>query len=89
MRRIEISPDVVCKKVGDELVLLDFEKGVYYGLDQVGAALWESLSGGKTLDEATSALLDEYDVDRAQLTADLEALLAELRVNGLITIEEE
>jgi len=33
------------------MVLLDFERGIYYGLNTVGARVWELLLKEKTTDE--------------------------------------
>lgn len=89
MRRIAVTSSVVFKKVGVELVLLDFERGVYYGLNEVGAAVWDALSTGRTPEQAMATLLEEYDVDRQRLSDDIDALIAELHASGLVSIEEE
>ena len=75
---------VVAKLVGDELVLLDYEKEVYYGLDPVGARIWELFGTGRNLGEIIDTLLGEYDVTREDLAADVEKLVTELERNGLI-----
>src|SRR5688500_11270253 len=75
---------VVAKLVGEELVLLDYEGEVYYGLDPVGARIWELLAAGRTLGEIIDTLLAEYDVTRDQLAADVERVVGELESNGLL-----
>lgn len=75
---------VVAKRVGEEMVLLDVERGVYYGLDPVGARMWELACAGIGRDEALDRLLDEYDTTRETLARDFDRLLGELRAKGLI-----
>lgn len=75
---------VVAKLVGEELVLLDYEGEVYYGLDPIGARIWELLTASRTLGEIIDTLLAEYDVTRDQLAADVERVVGELESNGLI-----
>lgn len=77
---------VVAKLVGEELVLLDYEEEVYYGLDPVGARIWELLTAGRTLGEIIDTLLAEYDVTRDQLAADVERVVGELETSGLVKI---
>ncbi len=77
---------VVAKLVGEELVLLDYEGEVYYGLDPVGARIWELLTAGRTLGEIIDTLLAEYDVTRDQLAADVERVVGELESNGLVKV---
>jgi len=78
------AENVIYKAVGEELVLLDLERGIYYGLDPVGARMWQLLASGSSIETVVEAMLDEYDVEREQLQADLESLAKELREHGLL-----
>ena len=77
---------VVAKLVGEELVLLDYEGEAYYGLDPIGARIWELFGSGRTVGEIIETLLAEYDVTREALETDLGALVADLEKNGLVKI---
>ena len=83
---VTIPSSVIFKRVGEETVLLDFNRGVYYGLDPVGTRMLELLASGRSQEATIDALMDEYKVDRATLAADLEKLLRELAAHGLVTI---
>lgn len=75
---------VIFKSVGDELVLLDVERGIYYGLDPVGARMWQLLAEGSSIESIVDAILGEYDVSREELQRDVERLTSELRDRGLL-----
>lgn len=75
---------VVFKQVGDELVLLDFDRGIYYGLDPIGARMWQLLAAGQSADAAVEVLVAEYDVSREEVTHDLDRLISELREQRLL-----
>jgi coenzyme PQQ synthesis protein D (PqqD) len=75
---------VIVKAVGEELLLLDAARGVYQGLDAVGARVWQLMTSGSSLEEAIEVILDEYEVGREQLRKDVEELLDELRKYGLL-----
>lgn len=77
---------VIAKLVGEELILLDYDGELYYGLDPIGARIWELLGTGRTLGEIVETLLAEYAVTREELAADVEALVADLERNGLMKI---
>ena len=77
---------VVAKFVGEELVLLDYEGEAYYGLDPIGARIWELFATARTVGEIIETILAEYDVTREVLIADLETLIADLEKNGLVKI---
>jgi hypothetical protein len=82
---VTIPENVVFKKVGEETILLDFEGGVYYGLDPVGSRIWELLAGGRSFAEVVETLAAEYEADAATIEADLRKLVAELESRGLVS----
>lgn len=81
----DIPADVVARQVGDETVILDLRSGTYFGLDPVGARIWQLMGEGKTLAEICSVMLDEYEVSRADLERDTMNLVEELSAQELIS----
>lgn len=79
-----VSGDVVFQEVSGETVLLDLNSESYFGLDEVGTRVWALINEGRAVDEMISTLLDEYDVDRATLEADVAALVTSLLEAGLV-----
>ena len=75
---------VIAKMVGSEMVLLDYDRGIYYGLNPVGARLWQLLSEGETSERIIELLAGEYDVARETLEADVAALLRDLEAKELL-----
>lgn len=78
------APNVIFKQVGEELVLLDFDGAVYYGLDEVGARIWQLLGETDSVDAIVTALAGEYDAPAEEIRADVERLLEELAARGLL-----
>jgi len=85
--RTAIPERIVFKKVGEEMVLLDFERGIYYGLNPVGARVWELLAEGKSTDEIIELLTDEFDVEATDAKDDVMTLMDDLAANGLVSRE--
>jgi hypothetical protein len=81
-----IPPQVMTRTVGDEVVVLDLATGTYFGLDPVGARIWELMGEGKTLDEICDWMLQEYEVTREELERDTLRLAEELKGQGLVQI---
>ena len=75
---------VIAKMVGSEMVLLDYDRGIYYGLNPVGARVWQLLSEGEAVERIVGRLVDEYDVARETLESDVATLLHELEAKELI-----
>ena len=82
--RVKIPEEVLARQVGDETVMLDLAKGTYFGLDPVGARIWQLLGEGKTLAQVCEAMIDEYDVSRDDIERDVMRLVEELIERGLI-----
>jgi hypothetical protein len=78
------SPDVVSRRVGDEAVLVDLKTNRIFALSPTGARFWELLSEGRGRPEIEGQLLEEYDVDREQVTAEIDALVETLEGEGLV-----
>lgn len=86
---ITVNKDYVYCNVEDEMVLLGMEDGIYYGLNPVGAFIWEQIKEPKTIDEVRDAILDEYDVEKDECERDLFELLQELTEKGLVEVKSD
>jgi Coenzyme PQQ synthesis protein D (PqqD) len=84
--RICAAPDQLSSKLGDKVVILNLESGVYFGLDPVGARVWELIQDAKSVTEIRDAILAEFDVTSEVLEKDLSDLFAQMQAQGLIRI---
>ena len=87
--RLRIADDVVCRDLAGESVLLNLSTGTYFGLDAVGTRLWHLIAEHGSTALALETLLTEYDVDRPRLQKDVDALIDQLLVKGLLTTDAE
>jgi len=74
----------MARTVGAETVILDLESGTYFGLDPVGARMWQLIEEAKSLAELCDVMLEEYDVTREVLEQDAIGLASELAEKQLI-----
>lgn len=82
--RVIASRHQTSTEVDGEVVILNFDKGMYYGLDAVGARAWKLLSEPRDLSELRDAIAREFAVDPQVCEADLRELLIDLSAAGLI-----
>lgn len=75
--------------VEDERVLLDRDADRYYGLNPVGARIWELVQQPARLDELREAITAEFDVDAETCERDLRAFLADLADAGLVEVADD
>jgi hypothetical protein len=81
-----IGEDVVFRELEGEIVILNLEKGEYFGVDDVGTRVWTLLAEGRSLRQVADMMVSEYDVPRETVAADLLRLAGELISHGLIRI---
>ena len=84
------SPDVVCRQVGAEAVLVPIRHNVgnldfVYTLSSVASRVWSLLDGTHDLDSIVRVICDEFDVDRDTATTDIRTLLADLGEAALVS----
>lgn len=72
------------RRVGDDIVVLDLDQSCYVSISGAGAVVWEHLAKGASLDDVLDRIVDEYDVDREQAAADVEAFVQNLRDRRLM-----
>jgi hypothetical protein len=84
--KVNISPDAIARRVGDELVILNVGSGTYFGLDPVGARIWELLQEGKSPQQVCDVMIDEYEVSQEVLERDITKLMKDLLAEDLISL---
>ncbi len=80
-----ISPTVAFEMLGDEAVLFDCQSGTYFGLNEVGTAIWRQLEGGQTEQAILDHIAAEYAIDRETCKQDVTELLQSLLDAGLVS----
>ncbi len=83
--RVKPCDEVIFQPLQDEIVLLNMKDQRYFGLDDVGSAMWKLLVEVGDLETVADRICVEYDVDRATVRSDLNSLVADLIAAGLIT----
>lgn len=74
---------VLCRRVGDELLVLDPQCGVYHVLNETAMKVWESLERGG-VDTIAAAVAADFDVDDRRAAGDVAAILMQLQEAKLI-----
>ncbi len=86
MDRYKIASDVFATEAdGGMSVLLKYETGDFYTLDEVGTFIWTRLDKEQALEDIVASLCSEYDVGPQQAYRDIEQLVETLIQNGLVT----
>lgn len=84
------SPDVVCRQVGAESILVPIRHNVgnldfVYTLSPVAARVWTLLDGNRSIGAIANELSGEFEVDLSTAAADVAALLEDLAGASLVS----
>ncbi len=86
--KVSVPSHVATRDLDGELVVLNFDSETYFGLDAIGARMWEVLSTSPTIEAGVQALLGEFDVDDARLRNDVATLLQRMVDGGLVELQQ-
>jgi hypothetical protein len=83
---IVATTEQVSCSLNEESCILNLKNSVYYGLDPVGARVWDLLREPRTVSDVLDALLRDYNVEAELCERNLFDLLENLQVEGLIEV---
>ncbi len=75
---VEIGDAVIYQQVNDEAVLLEMGSQAYFGLNDVGARMWQLLVEKGDVDAVVAELKGIYSTDESTLRHDIQALIGAL-----------
>ena len=87
-QKVIFAETVFAQEVDGEMVLLDMESENYFGLDEVGTAIWQAMQEKETLKEVFETLLEQYEVEEEMLEHDLRNFVGKLVESGLVEVKE-
>lgn len=81
-----VNPSVICQKLDDGAVLFAPDTELYFGLNAVGALVWDLLPprSGSLEDLCTTLTRTFPDVPSSVIRTDVEELLEQLVAEGLL-----
>jgi hypothetical protein len=91
---VKITPATIVVAAGDQLstsvdgqvIIAGLRKGNYYGLDSVGARVWQLVQTPIAAGEIGRLIAEEYHVAPGRCEADLLELLGAMARQGLIEV---
>ena len=82
--RVVAGAGQVSTQLGDETVILGGSKGLYFGLNPVGARVWELLEKPTDVRSIVTVIASEYEAPEPTIRADVLKLINEFVEHGLV-----
>ena len=86
---VVVSKDQLASDIGGETVILGLSAGRYYGVDAVGARIWQLIQEPVEVADVERTIVSEYAVEPERCRADLLKLLQQLIDAGLVEVRSE
>lgn len=86
---ISPAPDQIASELAGEAVILNLASGTYYGLNEVGARIWDMIQQPCPCNKILHVLLAEYDVQPDVCAQDLTKILMEMKDACLIEVSHD
>lgn len=84
---VTVNPQAVACDLEGEVVILNLESGIYFGLNAVGGDIWSYIQTEHTIEDIIQHMLQLYRVERARCEAEVFALMQNMASRGLIKVE--
>lgn len=84
---VRLADGVLFQELEGEAVLLSTRNSQYYGLNELGARIWQGLTAGQSMAQVLSGIMIEYQVDEERLVSDVTRFLTTLEKIGLVRVE--
>ena len=88
-RILRRNPEMIHANMGEELVIMSLTNGKYYGINDVGSAIWKLLENSLTIDQLIYKLSDIYGISAEQCQKDIEVFLINMEDQGIIANEND
>jgi hypothetical protein len=75
------------RAIEKEVAILNLTNCTYYGLDPVGAYVWNLMQEPMSVADICAAMLQKYEVDEARCQQDILDLLTRLQREGLVEVK--
>lgn len=85
---VQVRSDLLATDLSDtESVMLDIDRGAYFGVESVARTIWDALAEPTTIRSVCERVDSSYEVGDADLEADTIAFVEQLVNTGLANVQ--
>ena len=67
----KLTDEFVWKEIGNKVVILQFDTGIYWTLNDSASLMWRHLVDGRTIEETAETLMNEFDIEADSANLDI------------------
>jgi hypothetical protein len=85
---VKQSTNQVSTNLNDEVAILNLESSLYFGLDEVGAYIWQTIREPTKISDLCEQVLERYDVGAQECQADILEFIQKLDDAKLLAVDD-
>ena len=82
------SPDIASEEIDGDRIMMDLNDGSFFGLNPVGAAIWDLLEKPTPIHAIIAHIQDIFDIPAQQCQSDILNFIAAMADKKTVSIEE-
>jgi hypothetical protein len=86
---VQRDPSVIAAAAGEDVVMVNVDKGEYYGVSDVAREIWDAIEAPRKVTDLIESLVANYDVDRSLCEKETLLFLEELLIERLLRVETQ
>lgn len=85
-RCVEAAKDIEAKAIGDEILILKPEAGVFFNLNETATKIWENADGKTTIKDIAKKITEQFDVNEETALKDVVDMVKDMERKKLIKL---
>lgn len=85
---VSVSPHQVYTTLGSEAVVLELQASNYFGMNDVGTAVWNFLQQPRIVSDVIEHIVNNYEVSPEQAEVEILSFLQNLVDKGLVVVDQ-
>lgn len=80
--------EFIISQIGDEVVMMDVNRGLYIGMNSVAGNIWKLLGEALSVKDIVSFLTDRYEVNPEQCEAETLTYLQQMLEQNMLIVQK-
>jgi hypothetical protein len=85
---VQRDPEIIAAEADQDLVMVNIASGFYYGVSDVGRAIWEAIEQPKKVSDLIDDLTAAYNVDKSKCEEETLSFLGDLLTERLLQVKD-
>jgi hypothetical protein len=86
--KVVVSQNQISAELNDEVIVLNLQSGIYFGLTDVAARIWSLMQQPVTCAEIAATIFEEFEMEQSQIEADVMSFIHKMKDLELVDVQQ-